>query len=71
MRDSQLYDSISTIAPRKPAVPKIIPEGFKRRQGDQERRIEYIIAQTKLLSQENALLRTQLEDQCAHIQVLH
>ena len=52
-------------------MPKIIPEDFKRRQGDQERRIEYIIAQTKLLSQENALLWTQLEDQCAHIQVLH
>ena len=44
MGDSQLRDSISIIAPQRAATPEFIPKGFERRQVEQERRIESIIA---------------------------
>ena len=44
---------------------------FKSRQLDQERRVEAMLEQTELSRQENALLWTQLENQCVCIQALH
>ena len=44
MGDSQLRDSISTIAPRRAVTLEFILEGFEMRQVEQERRIESIIA---------------------------
>ena len=71
MGNSQLWDSISTIAPWRATAFEILHEDFKRRQVEQERRIEFILAQTELLRQKNALLWTQLKDQRAHIHVLY
>ena len=71
MGNSQPWDSVSTIAPRRAIASEILREDFKRRQMEQKRRIEFIFAQTELLRQKNALLWTQLTDQRAHIHVLY
>ena len=44
MGDSQPRDSISIIAPQRAATLEFILEGFERRQVEQERIIESIIA---------------------------
>ena len=49
MGDSQPWDSISTTTPWRATAQKIIPKDFKRRQEEQEKRIESIVAQTELL----------------------